>query len=113
MIEDACFNHDNTIVNLCEKICEGSECCFEGSGDVVSCNGIQCSTYQACAGLHVDEDSINDLTEKCNSDDRSDCVAACGIAACCYTQNINKICDVTHPGLVCENYKPCEILYGV
>lgn len=108
MVTDACLNHDNTIVNLCAKVCKGSECCFTSSAGTPSC-GLECGIYAACSTLHKDGD--NPITKACSTDDLSDCVAACGDASCCFTNSIEKSCDKTNPSIICAEYTACEKLF--
>ena len=106
MITDVCMNHDNSIVNLCAKVCVGSECCFE---DPSGCEDGLCEKYAACSELHPTDSAVE---AACSSEDRSDCVAACGGSTCCFTTDIEKSCANTNPGIVCSQFKPCEKLYG-
>jgi len=108
MITDVCLNHDNSIVNLCAKICLGSECCFETDG--ADCGDFPCTKYSACSVLHPEESAVD---QACNaSEDLADCVGACGGSTCCFTTDIAKACDITNPGIICSRYKSCEKLYG-
>lgn len=111
MITDACLNHDNSIVNLCAKVCAPSDCCFDRNGDSgESCaRDFPCYKYSACAMLHPEEDYVD---VACASDDLSDCVAACGDSTCCFTNDIEKTCAMTNPNMICSRYTACEKLYG-
>jgi len=112
MIADACLNHDNSIVNLCAKVCEPSHCCFDRDGDSgQSCpDGFPCYKYGTCAELHPADTYVE---EACKSDDLSDCVAACGGSTCCFENNIDKVCSATNPNIICSRYTACEKLYGI
>ena len=108
---DACLNHNNNVANgktLCESICDPGACCFTDSSTCPST--VDCSVFSPCEVLH--QDVSVDIEEACSEDgDRADCVAICSKATCCFTNDVNKICVVANPTIVCEEYKPCEILY--
>jgi len=108
MITDVCMNHDNSIVNLCAKVCAGSECCFDDGTD---CDAdFPCFKYSSCSVLHPVDSTVEIA---CSSSDLADCVAACGGSTCCFTTDIEKSCANTNPQIVCSRYEVCEKLYGV
>lgn len=112
-IFDACLNHDNNIggsghQSLCQVVCETGNCCFD---DTKNCpSTLDCKVFEPCQVLHTEKQSQVDAA--CNGGDLADCVGICATATCCFTNDIQKICDLTNPGVICKQYKDCEILYS-
>jgi hypothetical protein len=111
-IYDACYNHDNNIgsgTSLCETLCEKGACCFQ---DASTCAAVDCSVFEPCGVVHDAGNTAADVEEACSDEgDRSDCVALCSEVTCCFTSDVLKICEFTNPGVVCEEYTACEVLY--
>ncbi|CAB9499980.1 expressed unknown protein [Seminavis robusta] len=112
MITDACMNHDNSIVNLCARVCWGSDCCFHAdNANGTNCGDFPCYKYSACSVLNpTADDAVN---QACNNGELSDCINACGSSWCCFTKDIDKVCAETNPGIVCSRYTACERIYDV
>ncbi|CAB9497574.1 expressed unknown protein [Seminavis robusta] len=110
LINDACLNHDNSVVNVCSRVCEGSECCFHPDNlDGTYCGDFPCYKYSACLVLYpLADDAVN---QACTSDNLSDCARVCGTSTCCFTQDSEKVCAVTNPGIVCSLFAACGRLY--
>lgn len=111
---DACLNHDNNVVSgtgqksLCQIVCESGTCCFD---ETKGCpETLDCKVFEPCQILHSEKQT--QVEAACNGDDLSDCVGICATGTCCFTNDIQKICDVSNPNVICKQYKACEVLYS-
>ena len=109
---DACLNHDNNVgsdhKSLCQIVCQAGNCCYDD--DNVCESGTDCKVFDPCQVLHSQR--TTDVEKACDGSDLAECVGICADATCCFTNDIEKICDITSPNIICKQYKACEILYA-
>ena len=117
MIYGACFNHvdqPNVEKTMCEVVCEPGSCCYQPDQDCAA--GFDCIKYEPCQKLAQEVDGTDAertaVESACqNIADLADCVELCSDVTCCFTQDLQKACDVTRPGTECSDFIACEVLY--
>jgi hypothetical protein len=134
-VDDACSNHLQNSVGgqqstLCEQLCQDDQvgpCCFGQTGGI-SCSSsalvdpasVYCQMYASCSVVFVPATVSNpsppqpspNLPEVCaNPAQRPTCIDQCSEATCCHATTALGTCNHVHPGINCEDFSPCNILY--
>jgi hypothetical protein len=140
-VDDACQNHSEATLckQVCEQVQDQVGACCFGQTITGTCsigNGLSssklvqhCRTYASCSVLfpsysgnsgsgtttNTPPQPSPNLAQVCQDPDpsqRTICIAECNQATCCHAMTEPESCLQVHPGIVCDDFSPCNVLYG-
>jgi hypothetical protein len=134
-------NSVNGQLTLCEQVCQVTQvevgpCCF---GHVIGgeyCRldvaspavAAYCETYVSCSVVFPEttgsgtpggivesppQPSANLAVVCADTAQRPTCIEDCSVATCCHAGSLPETCVHVHPGIVCDDFSPCNVLYGL
>ena len=137
-VDDACANYspnnDEWANGLCEQVCQEDQvgpCCFGQTptscrSAVLDPTSAYCQTYASCSAFFYNTSDTTttspqappqpspDLAQVCaNPSERPTCIAQCSEATCCHATTTPDTCNRIHPGIECDDFSPCNVLYGL